>query len=104
MSNTLNDELHVRLTGPDGALAKVEPALREAGHATAHALDELRHTARDLARGGVHAIQSSAGQARDSGARYIQAHPAKAMLIAAGAGAVLVLLAALTMRAGGRSR
>lgn len=104
MSNALNDELHARLAGPDGALSKVEPALREAGQATAHALGELRHTARDLARGGVHAIQTSAGQVRHSGARYIHAHPAKAVLIAAGAGAVLVLLAALTMRAGGRPR
>jgi ElaB/YqjD/DUF883 family membrane-anchored ribosome-binding protein len=104
MSNALNDELHSRLAAPDGALARVEPALREAGHATAHALDELRHTARDLARGGVHAIQTTAGQARDSGVRYIEAHPAKAMLIAAGAGAVLVLLAALAMRGSGRPR
>ncbi len=104
MRNVLSDELHERLAGPDSALARVEPALREAGHATAHALDELRHTARDLARGSVHAIQTSAEQARDSSARYVQAHPAKAVLIAAGVGAVLVLLATLTMRGGGRSR
>jgi ElaB/YqjD/DUF883 family membrane-anchored ribosome-binding protein len=103
MSTLPSNESHSPGALLDTAAARIEPALREAGRTSTDRIDEWTHAAKDLARGSVQALQHSAVSARDSTAHYIQERPVKSMLIAAGAGAALVLLAGLLLRAVGRS-
>jgi ElaB/YqjD/DUF883 family membrane-anchored ribosome-binding protein len=68
------------------------------------ALDTLTHGARDLALDSAHAVRSAALNARDSASHYIQERPVSAVLMAAGAGMALMLVAGLLMRGSHRSR
>jgi ElaB/YqjD/DUF883 family membrane-anchored ribosome-binding protein len=67
----------------------VERARSEAGPA----LRELAHDAQDMARSGAEAVRERSVQLRDASTDYVRAHPLQAMLIVAGAGAALALLA-----------
>lgn len=68
------------------------------------ALDTLGQGARDLALDGAHAVRDAAQHARDSTSQYIQQKPVSAVLLAAGAGMALMLVAGLLMRGSSRSR
>ncbi|MBT9490318.1 MAG: hypothetical protein IV093_22665 [Rubrivivax sp.] len=68
------------------------------------ALDTLGHGARDMALDGAHAVRNAALRARDSTSHYIQEKPVTAVLLAAGAGMALMLVAGLLMRGSSRSR
>ena len=68
------------------------------------ALDTIGHGARDLALDSAHAVRNAALHARDSASQYIQHKPVSALLLAAGAGMALMLVAGLLMRGSSRSR
>jgi ElaB/YqjD/DUF883 family membrane-anchored ribosome-binding protein len=72
--------MHTPQTAVDGAL---------------HTLDSLSHRARDMALDSAHAMRDNAVHARDNTTRYIQERPLPAVLIAAGTGMAIVLLAGL---------
>lgn len=59
------------------------------------ALHELAVGAEDLARSGALAVRERALHLREASAGYVRGHPLQSVLIAAGAGAALVLLARL---------
>ena len=54
----------------------------------------------ELARQGLNSVRSHSLQVRDATTHYVQAHPVASVLMAAAAGAALVVLAALFTRAG----
>lgn len=64
-----------------------------------HTLDSLSHRARDMALDSAHAVRDNALHARDATTRYIQDRPLPAVLIAAGTGMAIVLLAGLLAQA-----
>jgi ElaB/YqjD/DUF883 family membrane-anchored ribosome-binding protein len=63
-----------------------------------HSLDNLSHRARSMAVDGAHAVRDNATHARDATSRYIQDRPLPSVLIAAGTGVALVLLAGLLVQ------
>lgn len=65
-------------------------------------VDELAHGARALALEAAHSLRLSAMAARDSTERFIQERPLPAMLIAAGTGMALMLIAGMLLRGSGR--
>lgn len=79
------------------ALAGDVEAMR--GHAGAAAHD-LAARAEGLARHGAAAVRERALHARDTGSDYVRGHPLQSLLIAAAAGAALVLVARLFGRRG----
>jgi ElaB/YqjD/DUF883 family membrane-anchored ribosome-binding protein len=62
------------------------------------ALHDLAGTATGLVRQGAQSAQEHAVHWRDAGTDYIREQPMKSVLMAAGAGALLVLLTGLLMR------
>jgi hypothetical protein len=71
---------------------------------TSATIDELTSGARALALETAHSLRASALAARDSTARFIQERPLPAMLIAAGAGMALMLIAGMLLRDSGHRR
>lgn len=61
-------------------------------------IDDLAHGASEMALDGARAVRERALHARDSTAHFVQDRPLAALLIAAGAGAAVMLLAGLLMR------
>ena len=64
----------------------------------ASTLDDLAHGAGEMALDSARAVRDRALHARDSTAHFVQDRPLSALLIAAGAGAAVMLLAGLLMR------
>lgn len=78
-------------------------AWRTVNQASRSSIDALTDRAGHLAHDSAQAARHRAVQLRDSGSEYIRERPIQATLIAAGIGAMLVLLAGSLMRVG-RSR
>jgi ElaB/YqjD/DUF883 family membrane-anchored ribosome-binding protein len=94
-----NDHLHGKDAHgtPPANTAGLDGLRAQAGTA----LHDLAGTATGLVRQGAHSAQEHALHWRDSGSDYIREQPMKSVLMAAGAGAVLVLLAGLLLRGHG---
>lgn len=80
-------------------------AVRGARQASRESLHAFSDSASHLAHDSAQAVRERAVQLRDSGTDYIRERPMQAMLIAAGAGAALALLARMLLGGhGGRGR
>jgi len=80
-----------------GSLASSAESMRRRA---APAMHDLAASAQDLTRSSADAVRERALQARDTGADYVRAHPMQALMIAAAAGAALVLLGRVVLRGG----
>lgn len=91
------------LLGKDqhGAPASTAAGLDGLRSQAGSALHDLAGTATGLVRQGAHSAQERALHWRDSGSDYIREQPMKSVLMAAGVGALLVLLTGLLMRGHG---
>ncbi|MBL8348318.1 MAG: hypothetical protein JNN03_23020 [Rubrivivax sp.] len=101
-------EPHLSAANADGALMNAGPALAESvrtlGSQTRSAVQEFAGEAAHIARGGADAARQRAVSLRDAGSEYIRERPLQAVMIAAGAGALLMLLASLLRHRGGAPR
>jgi ElaB/YqjD/DUF883 family membrane-anchored ribosome-binding protein len=96
-----NSDMHIAQQISDGATSMLDATT----HAADQALNSLTQEAQNLAQrsskllhDGSAQVRKQAEQARDATRGYIQHDPLKAVLIAAAAGATLVLLGSLLTR------
>ncbi len=96
-----NSDLHIGHQISDGATSMLDATT----HLADQALNSLTHEAQNLAQrssqllhDGSAQVRKQAEQARDATRGYIQHDPLKAVLIAAAAGATLVLLGSMLTR------
>lgn len=92
----------------DGALLNAGPALadsvRTLGSQTRSAVQGFAGDAAQIARDSADAARQRAVSFRDAGNEYLRERPLQSVLIAAGIGALLMLLASLLRHRGGASR
>jgi ElaB/YqjD/DUF883 family membrane-anchored ribosome-binding protein len=97
-------------THVDGALSSHSPgpaldeSVRALGSQARAAAQQLAGDAAQIARGGADAARQRALSLRDAGSEYIRERPLQAVMVAAGAGALVMLLASLLRQRGGSPR
>ncbi len=101
-------EHHLSAAHADGSLLSAGPALAESvralGSQTRSAVQGFAGDAAQIARDSADAARQRAVSLRDAGSDYIRERPLQAVMIAAGAGALLMLLASLLRHRGGTPR
>jgi ElaB/YqjD/DUF883 family membrane-anchored ribosome-binding protein len=80
------------MKGMTHPVAEAGASLRQATAQAGPVLHELASSAQHLAHGSTVAVRERATRLGDAGAAYVRDHPMQSVLIAAGAGAALVLV------------
>ncbi len=82
----------------------LDESVRALGTQARSAVQQLAGDAAQIARGGADAARQRAMSLRDAGSDYIRERPLQAVMVAAGAGALVMLLASLLRQRGGAPR
>jgi ElaB/YqjD/DUF883 family membrane-anchored ribosome-binding protein len=101
-------EHHLPAANADGALlhagAPLDESVRALRTQARSAVQQLAGDAAQVARSSAQAARQRAVSLRDAGSEYIRERPLQAVMIAAGTGALVMLLASLLSHRGGAPR